>query len=141
MQQTVCAGRAAVNLAYTQGAMAPSVLVVDDDPNLVRLMSKFLTLEGFAPIPAANGAEALKYLRAGGIVSVILLDLRMPVMDGWTFRREQRGDPDLAEIPIVVLSGMEMDGVQDMDAAASFHKPVSFPEVVDVLRRICEIGH
>ena len=64
--------------------------------------------------------------------------LRMPVMDGWTFRKEQRGDPGLAGIPIVVLSGVEADGVQDMDAAASFHKPVSFPEVVTVLRRLCE---
>jgi CheY-like chemotaxis protein len=118
--------------------MPSSVLVVDDDPNLVRLMSKFLTLEGFAPVPASNGAEALNYLRGGGAASVILLDLRMPVMDGWTFRREQRGDPGLAGIPIVVLSGMEMDGVQDMDAAASFHKPVSFLDVVSVVRRLCE---
>ena len=85
--------------------MPSSVLVVDDDPNLVRLMSKFLTLEGFAPVPAANGAEALTYLRGGGSANVILLDLRMPVMDGWTFRKEQRGDPGLAAIPIVVLSG------------------------------------
>ena len=119
--------------------MASSVLVVDDDPNLVRLMSRFLTLEGFAPVPASNGQEALKYLRGGGAASVILLDLRMPVMDGWTFRREQREDPGLAAIPIVVLSGMEVDGIQDMDAAASFHKPVSFPEVVGVVRRLCEI--
>jgi CheY-like chemotaxis protein len=118
--------------------MPSSVLVVDDDPNLVRLMSKFLTLEGFAPVPAANGAEALKYLRDGGRASVILLDLRMPVMDGWTFRREQRGDPGLAGIPIVVLSGMEMDDVAEMAAAAAFHKPVSFPDVVDVVRRLCE---
>jgi len=120
--------------------MPANVLVVDDDPNLVRLMSKFLALEGFAPVPAANGAEALKYLRGGGSASVILLDLRMPVMDGWTFRREQRGDPGLAEIPIVVLSGVEMDGVQDMAAAASFNKPVSFPEVVDVIRRLCDVA-
>jgi len=118
--------------------MRASVLVVDDDPNLVRLMSKFLTLEGFAPVPAANGAEALEYLRRGGEASVILLDLRMPVMDGWTFRREQRQDPVLASIPIVVLSGIEADRVHDMDAAASFHKPVSFSEVVTVVRRLCE---
>ena len=118
--------------------MPSSVLVVDDDPNLVRLMSKFLSLEGFAPVPAFNGQEALKYLRGGGTADVILLDLRMPVMDGWTFRREQRGDPGLAGIPIVVLSGMEVDGIQDMDAAAAFHKPVSFPEVVGVVRRLCE---
>jgi CheY-like chemotaxis protein len=118
--------------------MASSVLVVDDDPNLVRLMSKFLKLDGFAPVPAANGEEALAYLRGGGDASVILLDLRMPVMDGWTFRREQRGDPGLAKIPIVILSGVEADGVQEMDAAASFHKPVSFSEIVGVVRRLCE---
>ena len=119
--------------------MAASVLVVDDDPNLVRLMSKFLKLEGFAPVPAANGKEALAYLRGGGDASVIVLDLRMPVMDGWTFRIEQRRDPVLADIPVVVLSGLEMYGIHEMEAAASFHKPVSFPEVVGVVRRLCEL--
>jgi CheY-like chemotaxis protein len=119
--------------------MAASVLVVDDDPNLVRLMSKFLKLEGFAPVPAANGREALAYLRGGGDASVIVLDLRMPVMDGWAFRIEQRRDAVLAGIPIVVLSGLEMDGIHEMEAAASFHKPVSFPEVVGVVRRLCEL--
>lgn len=118
--------------------MASSVLVVDDDPNLVRLMSKFLKLEGFAPVPAANGQEALAYLRGGGDASVILLDLRMPVMDGWAFRREQRADAGLAKIPIVVLSGVDADRIHELDAAAAFHKPVSFPEVVGVVRRLCE---
>ena len=118
--------------------MAANVLVVDDDPNLVRLMSKFLKLEGFAPVTAANGQEALTYLRGGGEASVILLDLRMPVMDGWTFRTEQRRDPGLADIPIVVLSGMDTDLIHDMEAAASFNKPVSFTEIVVVVRRLCE---
>ena len=118
--------------------MAASVLVVDDDPNLVRLMSKFLKLEGFSPVPAANGQEALTYLRGGGDASVILLDLRMPVMDGWAFRREQKGDPVIANIPIVILSGIETDGIQELDAAAAFHKPVSFPEIVGVVRRLCD---
>jgi len=118
--------------------MASSVLVVDDDPNLVRLMSKFLKLEGFSPVPAANGQEALAYLRGGGDASVILLDLRMPVMDGWTFRQEQRQDPVIAGIPIVILSGVDSERVHELDAAASFHKPVSFPEVVGVVRRLCE---
>jgi len=118
--------------------MASSVLVVDDDPNLVRLMSKFLKLEGFAPVPAANGQEALTYLRGGGDASVILLDMRMPVMDGWTFRLEQRRDPGLAKIPVVILSGIDVDRVNEMEPAALFHKPVSFPEVVIVVRRLCE---
>src|SRR3989441_4704028 len=118
--------------------MASTVLIVDDDPNLQRLMTKFLKLEGFSSIPANNGREALDYLRGGGDASVILLDLRMPVMDGWTFRQEQRQDPGIANIPIVVLSGVETERMHELDAAASFHKPVSFPEVVVVLRRLCE---
>jgi CheY-like chemotaxis protein len=117
--------------------MPSTVLVVDDDPNLVRLMSKFLRLEGFVSASAANGREALTYLRGGGAARVILLDLRMPVMDGWTFRREQKGDPGLADIPVVVLSGVEADRFTDLEAAAAFNKPVSFSEVIDVVRRLC----
>lgn len=118
--------------------MPSTVLVVDDDRDLTRLMAKFLKLEGFAAAEAGNGQEALTYLRGGGDANVILLDLRMPVMDGWAFRSEQRKDPALAAIPVVVLSGVEADHVQDLDAAAAFQKPVSFPEVVGALRRLCE---
>jgi CheY-like chemotaxis protein len=118
--------------------MPATVLVVDDDRDLTRLMSKFLKLEGFAAAEAGNGQEALSYLRGGGDANVILLDLRMPVMDGWAFRREQRGDPGLADIPIVILSGVGADTTHEMGAAASFSKPVSFPEVVCVVRRLCE---
>ena len=113
------------------------MLVVDDDPYLQRVMMKFLTLEGFVPVLAGNGEEALTYLRGGGSARVILLDLRMPVMDGWTFRREQRDDPGIADIPVVVLSGAESE-VSELDAAAAFYKPVSFSEVIAVVRRLCD---
>jgi CheY-like chemotaxis protein len=122
----------------TAGTRRSTVLVVDDDPDLQRVMMKFLTLEGFAPVPARNGEEALTYLRSGGSADVILLDLRMPVMDGWTFRREQRGDPGIAAIPVVVLSGAEADHAIELDVAASFNKPVSFSDVIAVVRRLCD---
>jgi CheY-like chemotaxis protein len=118
--------------------MSPPVLIVDDDPNLQRLMTKFLKLEGFASVPTSNGREALDYLRAGGDASVILLDLRMPVMDGWAFRKEQRSDPGLAGIPIIILTGIEGEHMTELGAAAAFHKPVSFPEIVGVVRRLCQ---
>ena len=118
--------------------MTPTVLVVDDDPNLLRVMSKLLEFEGFVPVPAANGQEALDYLRGGGSASVILLDLRMPVMDGWAFRKAQRAEPALAEIPVVVISGIEGQHVDELGAAAAFNKPISFSDVVDVVRRLCE---
>ena len=114
-----------------------TVLVVDDDVDLQRVMTRFLTLERFRPIVAANGQEALAYLRSGASVDVILLDLRMPVMDGWTFRREQRADAGIADIPVVILSGTAPDGVSELEPAAAFNKPVSFPDVIAVLRRLC----
>ena len=117
--------------------MPATVLVVDDDKDLLRLMTKFLRLEGFTAAQATNGREALDYLRGGGSANVILLDLRMPVMDGWAFRREQREDPGLASIPVVVLSGIEADHMQELGVAASFNKPVSFPEIVGAVRRLC----
>ena len=117
--------------------MTHTILVVDDDPGVQRVMAKFLTLEGFTAAVAGNGAEALAYLRSDTNVRVIVLDLRMPVMDGWTFRKEQRLDPGIAAIPVVVLSGAESERVPELEAAAAFRKPVSFPEVIDVVRRLC----
>jgi CheY-like chemotaxis protein len=117
--------------------MTSTILVVDDDPGIQRVMTKFLKLEGFTPAVAANGEEALAYLRGGGDACVIVLDLRMPVMDGWAFRKEQRLDPSLARIPIVVLSGVEAERIPELEAVAAFRKPVSFPAVLDVVRRLC----
>ena len=117
--------------------MAPTVLVIDDDPGIRRLMTAFLKLEGFAPVAATNGQEALAYLRDGGAANVILLDLRMPVMDGWTFRREQRRDPAIADIPVVVLSGADAERAPELEAAAWFEKPVSVPQVIGAVRRLC----
>ena len=114
-----------------------TVLVIDDDPGIRRLMTSFLKLEGFAPITAANGKEALAYLREVGTVDVILLDLRMPVMDGWTFRREQRRDPAIADIPVVVLSGADAERAPELAAAVWFEKPVSVPKVISAIRRLC----
>jgi len=117
--------------------MEPTVLVIDDDPDLVRLMAKFLKIEGFAPVSAANGREALAYLQNGGEASVILLDLRMPEMDGWAFRAAQRADPSIAQIPVIVLSGVESETIQQqLDAVAFFQKPASFSEVIKTVRQL-----
>jgi two-component system, chemotaxis family, chemotaxis protein CheY len=117
----------------------PTVLVIDDDRDLVLLMAKFLKLEGFAPVSALNGHEALKYLRGGGEANVILLDLRMPVMDGWAFRAAQRADPAIADIPVIVLSGVDSMGAahQQLGAAAIFQKPASLVDVVIAVRALC----
>jgi CheY-like chemotaxis protein len=81
------------------------ILVVEDDDDIRDALREMLVDEGYAVEVATNGAEALDRLRA--MVAkpcLVLLDLMMPVMDGWTFLAEQRRDADLAGVPVVVLS-------------------------------------
>src|SRR5436190_18931896 len=87
--------------------MKGAILVVEDHQSIREGMIQALAHEGFVGIPAANGQEALDYLKSGGEASVIVLDLTMPVMNGWTFRKRQQDDPQLASIPTVVLSGTD----------------------------------
>jgi CheY-like chemotaxis protein len=117
--------------------MPATILVVDDDAAVVRPLARFFQLEGFTTVTAANGLEALAYLRGGGDASVIVLDLRMPVMDGWAFRREQLRDPAIAKIPVVVLSGADQDRVSELLAAATFQKPYHLADVTTAVRQLC----
>lgn len=80
------------------------LLVVDDDRDIREALFEILREAGYEVIGAANGREALAVLRAHGHVDVVLLDLRMPEMDGAAFRRAQLRDAALAEVPVVVLS-------------------------------------
>ena len=118
----------------------PPVLLVDDDEAVRRTIARFLTAEGLEVVEAGNGLEALTYLRTGAGVGVIVLDLRMPVMDGWTFRREQRLDPVLGRIPVVVLSGADADRFPELEAAEVFEKPVRMSEVAAAVRRLSELS-
>jgi CheY-like chemotaxis protein len=110
------------------------VLVVEDDASVREMMAEFLDLEGFRPVTAANGREALTYLKNGGEAGVILLDLMMPVMTGFDFRREQQRDPLLAAIPVIVLSANAGDQTADMQPAAAFQKPVELAAVIGMVR-------
>jgi CheY-like chemotaxis protein len=101
------------------------VLLVDDDSGVRRTLARFLGRDGMSVV-ADNGQQALTYLQGGGAASVIVLDLRMPVMDGFKFREAQRKDSSLAGIPVIVLSGADTDRFDELQAAATFEKPASF---------------
>ena len=113
-----------------------TVLVVDDDVAVRRPMARLLGLEGFEVIEANNGQEALTCLHAGLGIAVIVLDLRMPVMDGWTFRTRQRADPLIAHIPVIVVSGADSDRFDELGAIATFEKPITPSSVVNLLRKL-----
>ena len=116
------------------------VLVVEDDPDVRAMMDQMLNLEGFAPVIAPNGQEALRLLKTGLPARVILLDLMMPVMDGWAFRCAQRNDPAICHIPVIVMSAVADVRQDDLAAAAVFSKPLDFDAVLAELRRLGRVG-
>ena len=81
-----------------------SILVVDDDPDVRDAIASVLGDEGYQVTSAGNGREALEQLRKRTRPSLILLDMVMPDMDGWNFRMELKKQPELAAIPVVILS-------------------------------------
>jgi CheY-like chemotaxis protein len=82
----------------------PMVLVVDDDDDVREATAAILAAEGYRTIGAAHGKEALAILQNGARVGAIVLDLKMPVMDGVELRKLLRADPALARIPVVVVT-------------------------------------
>lgn len=115
------------------------VMVVEDDSDLRQTIVELLEDEGYEARGAVNGQAALELLRIDGAPGLILLDLRMPVMDGWEFRRRQRGDPAFSGIPVVVMSAdgaLEMK-TEDMAAAAVLAKPVGLDHLLATVHRFC----
>ena len=109
-----------------------SVLVVDDETDIRQAVAEVLADEGYQVFDAGDGAEALAKLRAFH-PSVVLLDLMMPGMNGWEFRDAQKHDPDVSEIPVVVLSALGRVGT--IDAEGFIQKPFDLDELLDVVRR------
>lgn len=107
------------------------VVVVDDDEDLRELVVQVLTQLGFESVGFADGRVALAELRrTARIPDVILLDLEMPGMTGWDFRREQLRDPLLAHVPVVVASGADPGTIE---ADAFLVKPYPLGELCRVI--------
>ena len=123
-------------------AKCHDILIVEDDESIRDCLAEVLDDEGYSVTVASNGREGLDRLRSpkgGRPPCVILLDLMMPVMDGFEFRAEQLKDRALAGIPVVVLSA---DGRAKVKAAAlgiaeALIKPVDLDEVLAVVTRHC----
>lgn len=119
------------------------VLVIDDDQDARTTIREVLEDQGFVVTSARNGREALEMLlRDTSKPSLILLDLMMPVMDGWTFRREQQKVSWLAQIPVVLFTG-HLDGDQEtrsLNAAATMRKPLRLDDLVTLVDQLSRCG-
>ncbi|HEY6930125.1 MAG TPA: response regulator [Thermoanaerobaculia bacterium] len=115
------------------------VLIVEDEADALEAMSAWLEVEGFPSLLARHGREALDLLRAGRRPALILLDIRMPIMDGKEFLLQISADRELAEIPIAVVTASAEPGDVPFrkNNAGFFLKPVDYQRLLKTVRRYC----
>ena len=118
------------------------VLVVDDDRDIRDSLVEMLEDQGYLALAAANGVEALEVMRTSTeLPCVILLDLMMPMMDGWEFREAQLKNPAWTEIPVIVISAYTDVGTQARALAAEhLSKPLAVRPLLEAVRRHCRSG-
>jgi len=123
---------------------AGNVLIVEDDTLTRDMLAAWLATQGFHPVAAEDGLEALHLLRtvrhrAPDVPCLVLLDLTMPRLGGDGFRRAQLGDPTVASVPVAVMSGA-IDAekrAHELGAVATVVKPIDFELLLGIVRLYC----
>ena len=115
------------------------MLVVDDDEDLLQVVGQVIEEEGFRAVTARDGEEAFRLLEAGEEPCLILLDLRMPGMDGREFRQRQMVHPRLAAIPVVGFTGLSNGETEARRLALSSYlrKPVNLHQLLETVSHYC----
>ena len=109
------------------------ILLVDDNAPTLQALSELLQVDGFTVLTAQNGLDALNKMRAADHVSLVLLDLWMPVMDGREFLRRKASEAGIAKIPVIVASALPPDSLDGVEAILK--KPVSPQHLLEMVRR------
>ena len=111
------------------------ILVVDDDQNILDVVSELLDMEGYPVTTAANGAEALRMVEQQR-PSLVLLDMRMPVLDGWGFAKELRARG--VQLPILVMTAAQNARMwaEEIGAQGYVAKPFEVPALLDAVEKL-----
>jgi CheY-like chemotaxis protein len=119
--------------------LTAQILIVDDDSDIRETLTELLQEEGYGCATAGNGREALEYLHSHPFPSLILLDLMMPVMDGFDFRAAQLEADDLRELPVMVISagGRAEQAAKSLAAADYLNKPMDIGDLFRKVRALC----
>lgn len=113
---------------------APTVLIVDDDPAIRKMLVEVLSLEGYPTETAVNGREALDLLARGG-ARVVLLDLLMPVLDGRGVMTALQADPaERARHKVILVSAVHnLEGARDLEPDSVLSKPFTVDQLLNVV--------
>ena len=115
--------------------MEKSILVIDDEPDILYTLADILRALGYSVRIASNGREGLECIRAYGAPDLIVLDLMMPVMDGYQFWSEQHQDPRLAEIPVIVITAGTSVRRDELDPYGLVPKPIKLPLLCGLIEK------
>ncbi len=114
------------------------VLIVEDEKDVRETIKDILELEGFTVLTAAHGEEALDRLQNDQKICLMLLDLMMPVMNGWQVLEEMNNRPPLAHIPVVVVSAItDLTGIQAQYRCEVMKKPVNISDLIRLVEKHC----
>lgn len=118
------------------------ILVIEDDFEFREVLRELFCLEGYEVLTAVDGADAMRQLQQGARPGLILLDLIMPGIDGFQFRESQKLYPELAEIPVIVISGM--GGLEALNSTLGcqdvMRKPLELDVILSTVRHYCGEG-
>lgn len=112
------------------------VLVVDDDVDLRETLCDALEQAGHRTLAARHGEEALAILRGNPSVDMLILDLMMPIMNGWELRERMLADPELAQIPVIVMTAAANLSKTPIVSDALLAKPIGLAKVLEVIARL-----
>jgi len=112
------------------------VLEVEDDPDIREMVSKLLLSEGYKVVSAEHGQDALEKMEGGFRPDVILLDLMMPVLNGFDVLRVMHRTPRWSSIPVVIVSANQGHDLVDLGTAAIIRKPFDLNVLLNTLRRL-----
>jgi CheY-like chemotaxis protein len=118
-----------------EDAMKHTVLVIEDEEPLRDLMREALELSGYHVVAAGNGREALDAMARIEHVCLVLLDLLMPIMNGWEFFSEIQSSPTLANVPVVVHTS---EPAQAPTGVRVLQKPLKLERLLAVVHEYCE---
>lgn len=115
-----------------------SILLIEDDGDIRQTVAEVLQQEGFEVECAGDGQEALQKLRDLPKPGLILLDIAMPIKDGFQFRREQEQDPRVADIPVVIMSADSHVQAKQMKTGARGYlkKPFEISTLIDTVKSL-----
>lgn len=116
---------------------AGCIVIIEDDEDIRDTLCLALEFEGYRVFCASNGKEGIDLLERNGAPCLILLDLMMPIMNGWEFLQARSHRQDLSPVPVIVVSAFGDEGVMDCTVEACLRKPIELETLLKMVNRYC----